>query len=183
MPQSSRVGPATGGVAKRTQHLSRVLQGLFGFACVDRVTRSSGAASIVQAIRLFVQLCSYCALRHMLPASMWRPVCSTSPPEVDLACTAPVPMCRGPERESAEQAEQLISDSVARPLSTGLPRRPSGRSRPAFRQLFLSARVTGSTMPVRPAEGAPLALDAPELVQLARSSRRPAGVETAAARR
>ena len=66
VPLSSRVRPATGRVAKATQHLARVLQGLSGFACVDRVTRSAGAAStrllasirrlFVQASKLFVQI-------------------------------------------------------------------------------------------------------------------------------
>ena len=75
VPQSSRVRPATGRVAKGTQQLVRVLQGLFGFACVDRVTRSAGAAStpplanvhklFVQASSLFVQICSYFVLRHL----------------------------------------------------------------------------------------------------------------------
>ena len=75
VPQSSRVRPATGQVATGSQHLARVLQGLFGFACVDQVTRSAGAAStppltplrrlFVQASSSFVHICSYFVLQHL----------------------------------------------------------------------------------------------------------------------
>jgi hypothetical protein len=74
VPQSRRVGPATGRVAKGVQQLTPLLQGLLGPACVDPVNRAIGAALMspmgsvcrlfVQASRLFVQLCSYFVLRH-----------------------------------------------------------------------------------------------------------------------